>query len=473
MYKNNKKSGIFVKTLKILTYIKNKFKFYFLYNIARILPKTLLSRLIIYLMTTIFVIFLILIIFIYDKHWRKIRESLINGIANDIYYTSILLNNNYAPSNFISSIIYNTFYQFNIISNPSSSYIDVYDSESNIKLSKNAKILANILDKNLPYKFYIKENKKNNISVLVLFSNKEWAEFFISPKNVFFIKSLKTIAWYTFLLYVILIVVSYIFFKMLLRPLRQLSTSVSLFGKGEDVRRISPRGTIEIRNTIMAFNEMKERISRHIEQRTLLLSSISHDLKSALTKMSLSVELAETSEFTKDLQEEINNMNLMVSNYLTFAKNEFQEEPITPINIKNFFKNVIKPYKLLKGKKIKLNFDNIITTINAKPLTLKRAITNLLDNAVHYANEIHIKIKNTNKNYIKITIDDNGPGINSKNFKNVFKPFFRINAARTIKQGNVGLGLSIVKDAINKHGGKIILSKSHLKGLRVIILIPF
>lgn len=471
MYKNNKKSGFFIKTLKFLKYIGNKFKIYFLYNIAKILPNTLLSRLIIYLMTTIFIIFLILIIFIYNKHWRKIRDSLVNGIANDIYYTSILLNNNYAPSNFIPNIIYNTFYKFSIINNPSSSYVLSY-IESSIKLNKNAKILAVILDKNLPYKFYIKENKKNNISVLVLFSNKEWAEFFISP-NVFFTKSLKTIVWYTFLLYIILIIVSYIFFKILLRPLRQLSISVNLFGKGEDVRRIPPRGTLEIRNTIMAFNEMKERINRHIEQRTLLLSSISHDLKSTLTKMSLTIELVETNYLTQDLQQEISNMNLMISNYLTFARNEFQEEPITNINIKTFFKNIIKPYDLLNHKKIKLNFYNIIKTISAKPVTLKRAITNLLDNAVTYADVIHITVKNTNKSYIKITIDDNGPGINPKHFKDVFKPFYRINPARTIKKGNVGLGLSIVKDAINKHGGNIILSRSHLKGLRVVILLPF
>ncbi|MGV3278770.1 ATP-binding protein [Rickettsiales bacterium LUAb2] len=469
MLKNYSQSRIFIKTLKLLKVIRFEIKSYIIRQLSKFIPRSLLGRIIIYFMIIVFAIVAVIFIFIYDHHWRKIRDKLISGVANDVYYTSIIINNKYAPST-IPSIVYQSFYKFNIINNPNSNALTKYNDTNN-DLSKNATILKDTLKEILPYTFYILEDN-NNISILVLLSDQQWCEFYIS-EDVFFISSLQSIVVYTLIIYFILILVSYIFFKILINPLRSLSKSVDLFGKGRKVKYLQPRGALEIRNTIKAFNEMKERINRYIEQRTLMLSGISHDLKSTLTKMSLILELDDKNPNNIELLEEVDNMNQMLGNYLTFANNEYNEEPRQLIAIKKFFNTLVNQLVPSNKYKVNINFKIFYNTINIRPITLKRAIINILNNAIRFASIIDITIKDSHRNHLKIIIDDNGPGINPKDYENVFKPFFKLNAARTVEKGSVGLGLSIVKDAINKHGGTITLEKSPYNGLRVTILIPY
>jgi two-component system osmolarity sensor histidine kinase EnvZ len=249
-----------------------------------------------------------------------------------------------------------------------------------------------------------------------------------------------------------------------------------MFGKGEDLGYLKPAGSLELRQAIFAFNEMKEKIKNHIDQRTLMLSSISHDLKTSLTRMQLILELTDeikNESFYKELIKEINNMNDMITSYLEFAKTGIKIVKIKEnIDVVILIKKCISRIKKKKKIEIVKNADEVSIEVNESSLT--RILNNIIDNAVSYSNKIIITIVKEEKKYLTILVDDDGIGIPKEKYSEVFKPFFRLNNARTMenKNLNVGLGLAIVKDLVIQIGGKIELDKSPLQGLRVKIDLP-
>ena len=264
----------------------------------------------------------------------------------------------------------------------------------------------------------------------------------------------------------LLIIIALIFLKNQTRPLVNLAKAAEKFGKGEFIKEFRPSGAKEIRQAAYEFDKMRKRITVHLNQRSEMLSGISHDLRTPLTRLKLQLALIKQQDLAKKMSDDIEEMERMLNEYLEFSRNQ-KSEDTENVNVENLLKNITEKYE---SKKINLNIDKNLE-INVRPNSLKRCLVNLIDNANSYGKKIEISIKKTLQDII-IFVDDDGPGIPENEYKNIMKPFYRIDKSRGQNKSGVGLGLSIANDIIRSHGGSISFSKSPLNGLRVKITLP-
>ncbi|NBV06185.1 MAG: hypothetical protein EBS06_02985 [Proteobacteria bacterium] len=269
--------------------------------------------------------------------------------------------------------------------------------------------------------------------------------------------------------------ISIVFFRNQVRFVRELSEAAEKFGRGQDVDNLKPAGSEEIRSLTISFIKMKERVMRQITQRTDMLSGVSHDLRTPLTRMKLQLEMMQDSEEIQDLKSDISDMEKLVDEYLDFARSDDKEKSANTI-IKKFLQEKIIKYYAKMNRRIDYSI-NLAEDFEMpiKKQAFKRALMNLIDNAFNYGDLVNFSAALSKDNLI-IKIDDNGPGIPEAERSNVFRPFYRIDNSRNLdkktQSGGSGLGLAIVTDAITSHGGRIELSDSSLGGLRVTISIP-
>ena len=325
-----------------------------------------------------------------------------------------------------------------------------------------------------PYQIFTDQEKKENINVSI--QVKQGVITFEVPIKKITSSSGYVFTFWLFFTVFLTSVISLIFFRNQIKLIGNLSFLAEKFGRGIAVSNPQILGSQEIRSLTISFIKMKERITRQINQRTFMLSSVSHDLRTPLTRMKLQLALMLESEETKNLNTDILDMENLITEYLDFAKGNDKEKSVNT-NIVNFLHNNCLVYYQKMQKNIGFNCQ-IPKNFNAliKPFALSRALKNLIDNAFHYATEVYFNALYESKNII-ITIEDNGPGIPKIERENVFKPFIRLNQARNLDNSSVkigsGLGLAITKDAINSHGGEILLDESvKLGGLKVIIILP-
>lgn len=264
---------------------------------------------------------------------------------------------------------------------------------------------------------------------------------------------------------ILLFIIAAFFMKNQVRPIRKLAKSADKFGKGLAGPAIKPEGAAEVRQAMIAFNRMRERIQRQITQRTDMLAGVSHDLRTPLTRMGLQLAMLEDSPEAAGLKADVEEMRNMVESYLAFARGEKPEKAVMT-NIYDLIETVAEPYR----DKIELPM-RVSLRRQVKPQSLKRCFQNLFANADRYATKIRVTLEDYNDGF-RIEINDNGPGIPKGRRQDVFKPFYRLDAARNLDHGGVGLGLSIAQDAIHQHGGTIELDDSLLGGVKVIITLP-
>ena len=213
---------------------------------------------------------------------------------------------------------------------------------------------------------------------------------------------------------------------------------------------------------------MAKRINRHLNQRAEMLSGISHDLRTPLTRLKLQLAMLKQKDVSEKMSKDIDEMEKMLNDYLQFAKTQAQENT-TKINLNNLINSIKKDFN---NDKLIFNVDIGDIELQGRPSALKRSFVNIIQNGLTYGTTVQVDVQKGNKRAL-ITVDDDGPGIPEDQYKNVFKPFFRLDKSRSLNQSGVGLGLAIVEDIINSHGGNIQLGKSKLNGLQVKISLPF
>ena len=265
----------------------------------------------------------------------------------------------------------------------------------------------------------------------------------------------------------LLIAIALIFLKNQTRPIINLARASEKFGRGEDVGEYRPSGALEIRQAGYEFERMRKRIIRHLNQRSEMLSGISHDLRTPLTRIKLQLAFIKDKQLSNKLSGDVIEMEKMLNEYLQFSKNRSNEKG-EKFNLSKLLDDTIKKYN---NKNIVIEISQNIL-FHGKKTLINRCISNLLDNAVKYAKNIKVNLKKSNNNII-LLIDDDGPGIPKNEYENVFKPFYKIDKSRNETKSSVGLGMSIASDIIQSHGGNIKLEKSILKGLKVKITLPF
>ena len=212
---------------------------------------------------------------------------------------------------------------------------------------------------------------------------------------------------------------------------------------------------------------MAKRINRHLNQRAEMLSGISHDLRTPLTRLKLQLAMLQQKDISKQMSNDIDEMEKMLNDYLEFAKTQSQEST-TKINLNDMLNSIKNKFN---NDKISIKRNKETVELKARPTALKRSFENIIQNGLTYGNKVDIDIqKGNNRSFV--IFDDDGPGIPEDQYKNVFKPFFRLDKSRSLNQSGVGLGLAIVEDIINSHGGSIQLGKSKYNGLQVKISLP-
>ncbi|OFW94946.1 MAG: hypothetical protein A2887_01435 [Alphaproteobacteria bacterium RIFCSPLOWO2_01_FULL_40_26] len=324
-----------------------------------------------------------------------------------------------------------------------------------------------------PYEIY--EHRDNDDLIIVKVQTKQGILSFDVPR-----KKITSSSSYVFTFWMILTVfitslVSIMFFRNQIRFIRNLSEAAEKFGRGQDAPNLKPAGAEEIRSLTISFIKMKERVMRQIMQRTDMLSAVSHDLRTPLTRMKLQLAMMPDLTEKTELQNDISDMEKLVNEYLDFARAD-DKEKFHLVKIKKFLHEQFINYYAKMNRQIGdfIDLDDN-KEILIKKLALKRALMNLIDNAFNYGKTVNLTATISDENLI-ITINDDGPGIPASERNNVFKPFYRIDNSRNLDKkptsGGSGLGLAIALDAITSHGGHIKLSESPLGGLRVMIFIP-
>ncbi len=265
----------------------------------------------------------------------------------------------------------------------------------------------------------------------------------------------------------ILILIALVFLKNQTRPIVNLSKAAKRFGKGENVENLRPSGALEIREATYEFDRMMKRINRHLTQRSEMLSGISHDLRTPLTRLKLQLALLEKKETANKMAEDIDEMEKMLNDYLQYAKSQTEEKSVS-FNITNTIVNLLKKYEPSRYE----FYSSESFHFNGRENLIKRCVLNILENGLTYGNKIFVEVKKSMNNLI-VTVEDNGPGITKSEYENVFRPFYRVDKSRGLNKSGVGLGLSVAQDIAKSHGGNIYLSESKHKGLLVKISLPF
>ncbi|RDH42847.1 ATP-binding protein [Zooshikella ganghwensis] len=252
-------------------------------------------------------------------------------------------------------------------------------------------------------------------------------------------------------------------------PLRLLSEYAHRFGRGESLPPLPPQGTIELQETIKAFNEMYTRIQRFTNDRTQLLAALSHDLRTPITSLALRLEFLPDCEDKDRMLLTLKEMQHMVETTLTHVRVLADTEQFQSVDLASLISSVAIDLIDL-GMPIKMHLNKSITA-KCKPIALRRAVRNLLENAVRYGQQAHVSLFET-EHSIKISVKDQGPGIPQEKLNEVLKPFFRLESSRNSNSGGIGLGLTITKDIIQNHGGQLILNNLSPRGLEVVIKLP-
>jgi two-component system osmolarity sensor histidine kinase EnvZ len=289
---------------------------------------------------------------------------------------------------------------------------------------------------------------------------------FLVPKDRVSSSSARIFALWITVPAIIMVMISLIFLKNQTRPITNLARAAERFGKGEELEEFRPSGAMEIRQAGHEFEMMRKRILRHLNQRNEMLSGISHDLRTPLTRMKLQIAFIEDKDLANKLAEDINEMEKMLNEYLQFTSSSYIEKN-EMFNLSELIDQVVNKYN-------NKNIENDLTPrvyINGRKNLINRCLNNIIDNALKYGGKVKIKLHKKNTNLF-ITIDDDGPGIPNKEHENVFKPFYKIDKGRADSKSSVGLGLSIASDIIRSHGGSITLDKSKMNGLSVKIFLP-
>ena len=267
---------------------------------------------------------------------------------------------------------------------------------------------------------------------------------------------------------VILLIIGGLFMLNQVRPIRELAAAADQFGKGRDVPDFKPWGATEVRQAATAFLIMRERIRRQIDQRTEMLAGVSHDLRTPITRLKLGLALERESPETAALRRDVDEMERMVEEYLAFARGEGLEQAVEA-NLNLLVRDVVAKAQD-DGASIELTLPSSLKA-TVRPNGFKRALTNIVGNAVRFASEIKVRASRR-AGMILVVVDDNGPGIPENERDNALKPFHRLDVARNRDAGGAGLGLTIARDILRGHGGEIILAESPMGGLRAVMRLP-
>ena len=438
-----------------MSYGLNKF-------IKNLLPRRLFYRALLIVAVPIIVLQLIITIVFFDSLWIKTNKGMTRALVGEMKTFITAYDNGKYNNNDLSGL-FSIYLDLNVEYKNEKSFnkplkerwFSPIDRTLRRELKSNIGI-GNYWFDTTTYKELIHINIKHN---------EGYFEFFI-PKDRVASASARMFALWITLPALLMIAIAIIFLKNQTRPIVNLAKAAEKFGRGENIDEYRPSGALEIRQAGLEFDKMRKRIMRHLNQRSEMLSGISHDLRTPLTRLKLQLSFIKDDKLSKKMSLDVDEMEKMLNEYLQFTSSSYLEKDET-FDISELIENTINKY----------DNDNISKDLiprvymNGRKNLIQRSLNNIIDNSIKYGDKINVVLSKKNNNII-IVIDDDGLGIPQNEYQNVFKPFYKLDKSRGDSRSSVGLGLSITSDIIRSHGGNIMLEKSPLNGLRVKVFLP-
>ncbi len=433
--------------------------------LKRLLPQGLLGRSLLIIVTPLIVVQLVSTYIFYATHWDTVAKRLANALAGDVTAVietmrafpdpeSQLRILRIAASRMDLDIRYR---QGGILPNvPQDMPIGIMDAA-----------LHQSLRDRLQRPFQV-DSVSFEREILVRIQLQDGLlEVFVPRKRLF------SSTTYIFVLWMVgtsmlLLGIATVFMRNQVRSVRKLAVAADSFGKGQDVPNFKPEGASEVRQAAVAFNLMRDRLKRQIQQRTEMLAGVSHDLRTPLTRMKLQLAMMGEVEGRAELEEDVVEMERMVEGYLAFARGEGSEKPVTT-DLAELLDEVVGRFRR-QGSEIDLHVEDRVT-MTLRPHALSRALSNLIGNALRYGGHVWVRA-GRRRDAVEILVDDDGPGIPADKREVVFKAFQRLESSRNVATGGVGLGLTIARDIARGHGGDVLLEDSPLGGLRARLRLP-
>ena len=428
----------------------------------KILPKRLFYRALLIVAVPVLVLQIVITIVFFDSLWIKTNKGMTRALVNEVKtFIEVYKNDNYDKNEITS--LFSIYQDLNIEFIKDEQFDYSYDErwfspiDRTLRRELKSRFVANGF-------WFNTTSYKELIDLRIQYQNGYFK--FLIPKDRLTSTSARIFGLWITVPAFVMIIISLIFLKNQTRPITALAKAAEKFGKGEDIEEFKPSGASEIRQAGLEFDRMRKRILRHLNQRSEMLSGISHDLRTPLTRMKLQTAFIKDKEISSKLVEDINEMEKMLNEYLQFTSSSYVEKDEL-FNLSELIDEIVNKY----------NNQNISISIlervyfNGRKNLIRRCINNLIDNALKYGKNVRIELSKKNTNLF-IKIEDDGPGIPDKEYDNVFKPFYKIDKGRAETKSSVGLGLSIASDIIRSHGGNIKLDRSKLNGLEVRIFLP-
>ena len=407
-----------------------------------LLPKGLLPRLLLIFLVPLIIIQCSVIFFFYDRHWEKIINRFSNIAGNNIN----LLKDFYMKNSLEDTK--NIAQRLNIkISLRKSINKDLY-VESRLE-NKIFQTIKNRVDENIKIDF-----EENFVSFFLPVEN-DYLKIDFPKKYLLSETPTIYILWIIFTS-LVLSLIALLFLRIQIRAIFRLAQSAENFGRGNKIKNFKPEGALEIRAAGNAFLKMQKRINNYLEQKTSFLAGISHDLGTIITRIKLRLELLDNNKDTIQIKKDVETMQLFLKEYLEYSKKN-NSRRFEKVNVLELIGEVVQSSKS-KNKDIKIKCSKNLR-IDTDKNSLFRIIFNLFENASRYGSKINIYVKRNIKNVV-INIEDNGPGIDEKLMKQIFKPFYKIDNSRNLNESGSGLGLSIAKDLAKNINAKINCSNS-------------
>jgi len=432
-------------------------------TINKHLPKSLFGRALLIIMLPITIMQIAVVYFFFNLHWDQVTSNLSDSVAADISVAVQLYKQN--P----------TLEQVEKLENllrpkmELSVALELDDELPTIIrssfFSNLDKTLSRSLNNSVVENFWFDTTKYPNHIDIRVKVNEGVLRFIAARERVFAPLGYVFIFWLV-MATILLSLVSIYFIRNQATPISELANAADAFGRGEDKYNFRPSGASEVRLAGQSFLKMRGRIKRHIEQRTIMLAGVSHDLKTPLTRLKLHLSMQHNSEENKAAKQDIKDMESMLEAYLDFARG-LEGEALEAINIYNFIQKLVTKMKLTNVQLI-APFE---ITVSIRPRAMERALMNLIENTQKYAKNCCITITKSSESLL-ISIEDDGEGIPKNKRKSAFKAFHRLDISRNQNIEGVGLGLSIARDIAQNHGGSLRLHDSSMGGVKAILRIP-
>ena len=430
--------------------------------IKNLLPRGLFYRALLIVAVPIIVLQLIITIVFFDSLWIKTNKGMTRALVGEMKTFITAYDNGKYNNNDLSGL-FSIYLDLNVEYKRDELFNKILKERwfSPIDRTLRRELKSNIGDGN----YWFDTTTYKELLHINIKHNEGYFEFFI-PKDRVASASARMFALWITLPAILMITIAIIFLKNQTRPIVNLARAAERFGRGENIDEYRPSGALEIRQAGLEFDKMRKRIMRHLNQRSEMLSGISHDLRTPLTRLKLQLSFIKDDELSKKMSLDIIEMEKMLNEYLQFTSSSYLEKDET-FDISELIESIIEKYD---------NDDISMKLIprvymNGRKNLIQRSLNNIIDNSIKYANKINLGLSKNNNNII-ITIDDDGLGIPENEYQNVFKPFYKLDKSRGDSRSSVGLGLSITSDIIRSHGGNIVLEKSPLNGLRVKVFLP-